>query len=81
MHAFIEEEGIMSNLSSLIRPEDYPVPSDEVLREKVYSTYNIRKSRKMIMNVSIPTSMLHIWRKESTDVVTGEPLFKFGRQI
>ncbi len=74
--AFIEEEGLgMSNLSSLIRPEDYPVPSDEVLREKLtdiqYQVTQKNDTERPYTNEYASTFEKGIY----VDVVTGEPLF------
>lgn len=73
---FIEEEGLgMSDLSSLIRPEDYPIPSDEVLKEMLtdiqYQVTQKNDTERPYTNEYASTFEKGIY----VDVVTGEPLF------
>lgn len=73
---FIEEEGLdTSKFSSLIRPEDYPVPSDEELKERL-TDIQYRVARQG--DTESPYSNEYAGNFEKgvyVDVVTGEPLF------
>ncbi|MCD7992255.1 MAG: peptide-methionine (S)-S-oxide reductase MsrA [Clostridia bacterium] len=73
---FIEEEGLgMSGFSSLIRPEDYPVPSDDVLKERLtdiqYQVTQKNDTERPYTNEYAGTFDKGLY----VDVVTGEPLF------
>ena len=74
---FIGEEGLgmSDDLSVLIRPEDYPVPDDQVLKEKLTDiqyqvTQNNDAARTYTNEYAAPVD-----KGIYVDVVTGEPLF------
>ena len=69
---FIGEEGLgmSDDLSVLIRPEDYPVPDDQVLKEKLTDIQN-NDTERPYTNEYAATFDKGIY----VDVVTGEPLF------
>lgn len=74
---FIGEEGLgmSDDLSVLIRPEDYPVPDDQVLKEKLtdiqYQVTQNNDTERPYTNEYAATFDKGIY----VDVVTGEPLF------
>ena len=74
---FIGEEGLgmSDDLSVLIRPEDYPVPDDQVLKEKLndiqYQLTQNNDTERPYTNEYAATFDKGIY----VDVVTGEPLF------
>ena len=73
---FIKEEGLdMSGLSSLIQPENYSVPSEEVLKETLtdiqYRVTQKNDTERPYTNEYADTFDKGIY----VDVVTGEPLF------
>ena len=74
---FIGEEGLgmSDDLSVLIRPEDYPVPDDQVLKEKLtdiqYQVTQNNDTERPYTNEYAATFDQGIY----VDVVTGEPLF------
>lgn len=73
---FIAEEGLgTKDLSSLIRPENYPVPSDEQLRKQLtpiqYKVTQENDTERPYTNEYADTFDKGIY----VDVVTGEPLF------
>lgn len=73
---FIEEEGLgMENLSNLIKPENYPVPSEEELKEKLtdiqYSVTQMGDTERPYTNEYTDQFDKGVY----VDVVTGEPLF------
>lgn len=74
---FIGEEGLgmSDDLSVLIRPEDYPVPDDHVLKEKLtdiqYQVTQNNDTERPYTNEYAATFDKGIY----VDVVTGEPLF------
>ena len=74
---FIGEEGhgMSDDLSVLIRPEDYPVPDDQVLKEKLtdiqYQVTQNNDTERPYTNEYAATFDKGIY----VDVVTGEPLF------
>ena len=74
---FIGEEGLgmSDDLSVLIRPEDYPVPDDQVLKEKLtdiqYQVTQTNDTERPYTNEYAATFDKGIY----VDVVTGEPLF------
>lgn len=73
---FIEEEGLgMENLSDLIKAENYPVPSEEELKEKLtdiqYSVTQMGDTERPYTNEYTDQFDKGVY----VDVVTGEPLF------
>lgn len=73
---FIEEEGLgMTDLSSLIQAENYPVPSDEVLKDTLtdiqYRVTQMNDTERPYSNEYADKFDKGIY----VDVVTGEPLF------
>lgn len=74
---FIGEEGLgmSDDLSVLIRPEDYPVPDDQVLKEKLtdiqFQVTQNNDTERPYTNEYAATFDKGIY----VDVVTGEPLF------
>lgn len=73
---FIKEEGLdKKDLSSLIRPENYPVPSDEQLKKQLtpiqYKVTQENDTERPYTNEYADTFDKGIY----VDVVTGEPLF------
>lgn len=73
---FIEENNLgMADLSSLIRPENYPIPSDEELKAKLtdiqYQVTQNNDTERPFTNEYASTFDKGIY----VDVVTGEPLF------
>lgn len=73
---FINEEGLgVPDLSSLIRPEDYPVPSDEVLKEML-TDIQYQVTQKNDTEYPYTNEYANTFEKGIyVDVVTGEPLF------
>ena len=74
---FVEEEGLnaASDLSSLIRPEDYPVPSDEELK-KTLTDIQYRVTQQGDTESPYSNEYADNFEKGIyVDVVTGEPLF------
>lgn len=73
---FIEEEGLgMENLSDLIKAENYPVPNEEELKEKLtdiqYSVTQMGDTERPYTNEYTDQFDKGVY----VDVVTGEPLF------
>lgn len=73
---FIEEAGLgMDSLSSLIKAEDYPVPSDEELKERLteiqYKVTQMGDTERPYTNEYAGNFDKGVY----VDVVTGEPLF------
>lgn len=73
---FIEEEGLgMTDLSSLIKAENYPVPSEEELKKKLtdiqYNVTQLGDTERPYTNEYTDQFDKGIY----VDVVTGEPLF------
>lgn len=73
---FIKDEGLgTASLKNLIRPENYPVPSDEVLKQKLtpiqYQVTQKNDTERPYTNEYADSFDKGIY----VDVVTGEPLF------
>lgn len=73
---FIKEEGLGApKLQSLIRPEDYSAPDDDVLREKL-TPLQYQVTQKNGTEAPFTNEYDHTFDKGIyVDVVTGEPLF------